>query len=145
MSTKQSSPSSQWGNHNVRQDTPNITIKHKTGQNMEKIGSDQRLYKAMKQWLVWDVKLCKTSQNWLRSVVMQAHEAKKVKRKVQGCQNHKLQPIFDTKGMRKQTQINKHKINKCTKSTQTSFFIPKWGNCKAKRTEKHKDKTQGKT
>ena len=60
--------------------------------------------------------------------------------------NYKPQPFPDIKRKRKPTNPNKHKSNKCTKSTKISSLFPKRGNRNAKRTEKHKNKmTQGKT
>ena len=71
---------------------------------------------------------------------------KKVREKSRECHNHKLQPFPDTKRKRKLTNLNKHKSNKCMKSTKISSLFPKRGNRNAKKTEKHKNKiTQGKT
>ena len=71
---------------------------------------------------------------------------KGVREKSKECHNHKLQPYPDTKRKRKPTNPNKHKSNRCTKSTKISSLFPKRGNRNAKRTEKHKNKmTQGKT
>ena len=46
---------------------------------------------------------------------------------------------------KKPTNPNKHKPNKRTKSTKISSLFPKRGNRNTKRTEKHKNKTHGKT
>ena len=71
---------------------------------------------------------------------------KKVREKPRECHNHKPQPFPDPKRKRKPTNLNKHKPNKRTKSTKISSLFPKRGNCKTKRTEKHKNKmTHGKT
>ena len=71
---------------------------------------------------------------------------KKGKRKVREYHNHKPQPFPDPKRKRKPTNPNKHKPNKCTKSTMISSLFPKRGNHNTKRTEKHKNKmTHGKT
>ena len=71
---------------------------------------------------------------------------KKVREKSRECHNHKPQPFPDPKRKRKPTNLNKHKRNKCTKSTKFSSLFPKRGNRNTKRTEKHKNKmTHGKT
>ena len=71
---------------------------------------------------------------------------KKVREKSRECHNHKPQPITDSKRKRKPTNLNKHKLNKRTKSTKISSLFPKRGNRNTKRTEKHKNKmTNGKT
>ena len=71
---------------------------------------------------------------------------KKVREKYRECHNHKPQPFPDPKRKRKPTNLNKHKPNKCTKSTKFSSLFPKRGNRNTKRTEKHKNKmTHGKT
>ena len=71
---------------------------------------------------------------------------KKVREKSRECHNHKPQPFPDPKRKRKPTNPNKHKSNKCTKSTKISSLFPKRGNRNTKRTEKHKKKmTHGKT
>ena len=71
---------------------------------------------------------------------------KKVREKSRVCHNHKLQPLPDPKRKRKPTNPNKHKSNKCTKSTKISSLFPKRGNRNTKRTEKHKNKmTHGNT
>ena len=71
---------------------------------------------------------------------------KKVREKSRECHNHKPQPFPDPKRKRKLTNPNKHKSNKCTKSTKISSLFPKRGNRNTKRTEKHKNKmTHGKT
>ena len=71
---------------------------------------------------------------------------KKVREKSRECHNHKPQPFPDPKRKRKPTNLNKHKPNKCTKSTKISSLFPKRGNRNTKRTEKHKNKmTHGKT
>ena len=71
---------------------------------------------------------------------------KKVREKSRECHNHKPQPFPDPKRKRKPTNLNKHKLNKRTKSTKISSLFPKWGNRNTKRTEKHKNKmTHGKT
>ena len=71
---------------------------------------------------------------------------KKVREKSRECHNHKTQPFPDPKRKKKPTNPNKHKSNKCTKSTKISSLFPKQGNCNTKRTEKHKNKmTHGKT
>ena len=71
---------------------------------------------------------------------------KKVRERSRECHNHKLQPFPDPKRKRKPTNLNKHKPNKCTKSTKISSLFPKRGNRYTKRTEKHKNKmTHGKT
>ena len=71
---------------------------------------------------------------------------KKVREKSRECHNHKPQPFPDPKRKRKPTNPNKHKSNKCTKSTKISSLFPKRGNRSTKRTEKHKYKmTHGKT
>ena len=71
---------------------------------------------------------------------------KKVREKSRECHNHKTQPFPDPKRKRKPTNPNKHKSNKCTKSTKISSLFPKRGNRNTKRTEKHKNKmTHGKT
>ena len=67
-------------------------------------------------------------------------DMKKVREKSRECHNHKPQPLPDTKRKRKPTNPNKHKLNKCTKSTQISSLFPKRGNRNTKRTEKHKNK-----
>ena len=70
---------------------------------------------------------------------------RRVREKSRECQDHKPQPIPDTKRKRKQTKPNKRKSNKRTKSTKTSSLFPMRVNRDAKRTEKHKHKiTQGK-
>ena len=72
--------------------------------------------------------------------------SKKVREKFRECHNHKPQRFPDTKRKRKQTNPNKHKSNKRTKSTKISSLFPKRGNRNAKRTEKHKNKmTHGET
>ena len=43
---------------------------------------------------------------------------KRVREKSRECHNHKPQPFPDTKRKRKPTKPNKHKSNKCTKSTK---------------------------
>ena len=45
---------------------------------------------------------------------------KKVREKSRECHNHKPQPFPDPKRKRKPTNLNKHKPNKCTKSTKMS-------------------------
>ena len=71
---------------------------------------------------------------------------KKVREKSRECQHHKPQPFPDPKKKRKPTHLNKHKPNKCTKSTKISSLFPKRGNRNTKRSEKHKNKmTHGKT
>ena len=71
---------------------------------------------------------------------------KKVREKSRVCHNHKPQPFPDIKRKRKPTNPNKHKSIKHTKSTKISSLLPKRGNHKAERTEKHKNKmAQGKT
>ena len=71
---------------------------------------------------------------------------KKVREKSRECHNHKPQHFPDSKRKRKPTNLNKHKPNKCTKSTKISSLFPKRGNRNTKRTEKHKNKmTHGKT
>ena len=71
---------------------------------------------------------------------------KKVREKSRECHKHKPQPFPDIKRKRKPTNPNKHKSNKCTKSTKISSLFPKRGNRNTKRTEKHKNKmTHGKT
>ena len=71
---------------------------------------------------------------------------KKLREKSRECHNHKPQPFPDPKRKRKPTNLNKHKPNKCTKSTKISSVFPKRGNRNTKRTEKHKNKmTHGKT
>ena len=71
---------------------------------------------------------------------------KKVREKSRECHNDKPQPFPDTKRKRKPTNPNKHKPNKCTKSTKISSLFPKRGNRNTKRTKKHKNKmTHGKT
>ena len=71
---------------------------------------------------------------------------KKVREKSRECHKHKPQPFPDPKRKRKPTNLNKHKPNKCTKSTKISSLFPKRGNRNTKRTEKHKNKmTHGKT
>ena len=65
---------------------------------------------------------------------------KKVREKSRECHNHKPQPIPDPKRKRKPTNLNKHKPNKCTKSTKISSLFPKRGNRNTKRTKKHKNK-----
>ena len=71
---------------------------------------------------------------------------KKVREKSRECHNHKPQPFPDTRRKRKPANPNKHKSNKCTKSTKISSLFPKQGNRNTIRTEKYKNKmTQGKT
>ena len=71
---------------------------------------------------------------------------KKGKRKVQGVPQSQTAAFSDPKRKRKPTNLNKHKPNKRTKSTQISSLFPKRGNRNTKRTEKHKNKmTHGKT
>ena len=65
---------------------------------------------------------------------------KKVREKPRECHNHKPQPFPDPKRKRKPTNLNKHKPNKRTKSTEISSLFPKRGNRNTKRTEKHKNK-----
>ena len=73
-------------------------------------------------------------------------EKKKAKRKVQGVPQSQTAALPDTKWKRKPTNPDKHKSNKCTKSTKISSLFPHRGNRNAKRTEKHKNKmTQSKT
>ena len=80
------------------------------------------------------------------SEVFTAITKKKVREKSRECHNHKPQPFPDLKRKRKPTNLNKHKPNKCTKSTKISSLFPKRGNRNTKRTEKHKNKmTHGKT
>ena len=70
----------------------------------------------------------------------------KVREKSRECHNHKPQPFPDPKRKGKPTNLNKHKPNKRTKSTEISSLFPKRGNRNTKRTEKHKNKmTHGKT
>ena len=61
---------------------------------------------------------------------------KKEREKSRECHNHKPQPFPDPKRKRKPTNPNKHKSNKCTKSTKISSLFPKRGNRNTKRTEK---------
>ena len=71
---------------------------------------------------------------------------KKLREKSRECHNHKPQSFPDPKRKRKPTNLNKHKPNKRTKSTDISSLFPKRGNRNTKRTEKHKNKmTHGKT
>ena len=71
---------------------------------------------------------------------------KRVREKSRECHNHKPQPFPNPKRKRKPTNLNKHKPNKCTKSTKISSLFPKRGNHNTKRTGKHKNKmTHGKT
>ena len=71
---------------------------------------------------------------------------KEVREKSRECRNSKSQPFPDPKRKRKSTNLNKHKLNKRTKSTKISSLFPKRGNRNTKRTEKHKNKmTHGKT
>ena len=72
---------------------------------------------------------------------------KKVREKFRECHNHKPKPFPDTKRKRKQTKPNKRNFEQTyEKALGFSCFLPKRGNHKAKRTEKHKNKlTQGKT
>ena len=71
---------------------------------------------------------------------------KKVREKSRECHNHKPQPFPDPKRKTKPTNLNKHKPNKCTKSTKISSLFPERGNRNTKRTEKTKNKmTHGKT
>ena len=71
---------------------------------------------------------------------------KKVREKSRECHNYKRQPFPDPKRKRKPTNLNKHKPNKCMKSTKISSLFPKPGNHNTKRTEKHKNiMTHGKT
>ena len=73
-------------------------------------------------------------------------DSKKVREKSRECHNHKPQPFTDPKRKRKPTNLNKHKLNKRTKSTKISSLFPKRGNRNTKRTEEHKNKmTHGKT
>ena len=91
-------------------------------------------------WEVWD----NCIDSW--SLPSFLFFIKKGKRKVRECHNHKSQPFPGPKRKRKPTNLNKHKPNKCTKSTTISSLFPKRGNRNAKRTEKHKNKmTHGKT
>ena len=72
--------------------------------------------------------------------------AEKVRDKSKECHNYKPEPFPDHKRKRKPTNLNKHKPNKRTKSTNISSLFPKRGNRNTKRTEKHKNKmTHGKT
>ena len=83
-----------------------------------------------------------------RKQVSEANEflqAKRVREKSRECHNHKLQPFEDPKRKRKPTNLNKYKPKKRTKSTKISSLFPKRGNRNTKRTEKHKNKTHGKT
>ena len=76
----------------------------------------------------------------------QSTTPKKVSEKSRECHNHKPQPFPDPKRKRKPTNLNKHKPNKRTKSTEISSLFPKRGNRNTKRTVKHKNKmTHGKT
>ena len=68
----------------------------------------------------------------------------KVREKSNGCHNYKQQPIPDTKKKRKQTEPNKRKSNKRTKSTTIGSLLPKRGNRNAQWTENN-DKTQHKS
>ena len=71
---------------------------------------------------------------------------KKVREKSRECHNHKPQSFPDPKRKRKPTNLNQHKPNKRTKSTNISSLFPKRGNRNTKGTEKHKNKmTHGKT
>ena len=82
----------------------------------------------------------------LPSLIILTNLVKKVREKSRECHNHKPQPFPDPKRKRKPTNLNKHKPNKRTKSTQISSLFPNRGNCNTKRTEKHKNKiTHGKT
>ena len=73
-------------------------------------------------------------------LLMKSLNKKKVKEKSRECHNHKLQPFPDPKRKRKPTNLNKHNLNKHTKSTKISSLFPKRGNRNTKRTEKHKNK-----
>ena len=71
---------------------------------------------------------------------------KKGKRTVHGVPQSQAAALPNTKRKRKQTQPNKRKANKSTKSTKINSLFPKRGNRNAQRTEKHKYKiTLGKT
>ena len=61
----------------------------------------------------------------------------KVREKSRECHNHKPQPFPDPKRKRKPTNLNKHKPNKHTKSTNISSLFPKRGNRNTKRPEKN--------
>ena len=68
------------------------------------------------------------------------------KKDLNPCRSKTGKPFPDPKRKRKPTNLNKHKPNKCTKSTKISSLFPKRGNRNTKRTEKHKNKmTHGKT
>ena len=72
--------------------------------------------------------------------------SKTVRETSRECHNHKPQPFPDPKRKRKATNLNKHKPNKRTKSTNISSLFSKRGNRNTKRTKKHKNKmTHGKT
>ena len=73
-------------------------------------------------------------------IIDSASKQKKVREKSRECHNHKPQPFPDPKRKRKQTNPNKHKSNKPTKSNKISSLFPKRGNRNTKRTEKHKNK-----
>ena len=87
-----------------------------------------------------------TYLKFFRSHLLPNSKKKKVREKSRECHNHKPQPFPDPKRKRKPTNLNKHKPNKCTKSTKISSLFPKPGNRNTKRTEKPKNKiTHGKT
>ena len=70
---------------------------------------------------------------------------KEGKRKVQGVPQSQTAALPRPQE-EEETDINKHKPNKRTKSTKTSSLFPKRGNRNTNRTEKHKNKmTHGKT
>ena len=50
---------------------------------------------------------------------------KKVRETSRECHNHKPQPFRDPKRKRKPTNLNKHTLNKRTKSTKISSLFPK--------------------
>ena len=71
---------------------------------------------------------------------------KKSKRKVQGVPQSQTAALPRPQEEEEPTNLNKHKLNKHTKSTKISSLFPKRGNRNTKRTEKHKNKmTHGKT
>ena len=71
---------------------------------------------------------------------------KKGKRKVQGVPQSQTAALPRPQEEEETDNLNKHKPNKRTKSTEISSLFPKRGNRNTKRTEKHKNKlTHGKT
>ena len=95
-----------------------------------------KIYNKSPRWI--NHKATKSKTNTGTIALERSVEQNKVREKSRKCHNHKPQPFADPKRKRKPTNLNKHKPNKCTKSTKISSLFPKRGNRNTKRTEKHK-------